>query len=108
MALSVESARRTAVHRSLLEIKTIAGVEDRLAIANGTIAAALVLGLGLFAYLALAVALHLILARVTREDPCARRAYLRYCRQADLYDPWPRVRTRQGQRPDGLGRGMLC
>lgn len=99
--------RASVVHRSLLEVKTIAGVEDRLAIANATLAAAVGLGLGLPLYMLLAVALHLLLARVTRHDPCARRAYLRYCRQSARYDPWPAAGP-GGGRPPGMGRGLLC
>ena len=36
--------RASAVHKSLLEIKTLGGVEKRMAIANGTLAAALTMG----------------------------------------------------------------
>ena len=100
--------RATAVYRSLLEIKTIGGVEDRLAIMNGTFAIAIVVGLGLWPYIALAAALHLILARITRRDPFSRRIYMRYNTQADRYDPWPHARQRHGRRPQGFGRGTLC
>jgi type IV secretory pathway TrbD component len=100
--------RASAIHRSLLEIKTIGGVEDRLAILNGTFAAAIVMGLGLWPYIAVAVALHLVLARLTRRDPFTRRIYMRYNAQADRYDPWPHARQRCNRRPQGFGRATLC
>jgi type IV secretory pathway TrbD component len=100
--------RATPVHRSLLEIKTIGGVEDKLAIMNGTFAVAIVMGLGLWLYLPVAIAMHLILARMTRRDPFTRRIYMRYNAQADRYDPWPHARQRRNRRPEGFGRSLLC
>ena len=100
--------RATPVHRSLLEVKTLGGVEDKLAIMNATVAVAIVMGLGLWPYIPAAMALHLVLARVTRRDPFTRRIYMRYNAQADRYDPWPQARQRRNCRPPGFGRAMLC
>jgi len=104
----VQVLRCSTVYRSLLERKTIAGVEDRLAIFNGTLALAVAMGTGLWYWLGVALALHLALARLTRHDPWLRQVYLCHIRLADRYDPWPRVGMRQGRRPAGFGRDMLC
>lgn len=100
--------RATPVRLSLLEVKTIAGVEDRLAILNATFALAIVMGTGLWPWLAVALALHVLAARLTRYDPYLRRIYIRFARQADRYDPWPRVAPACARRPPGFGRDLLC
>ncbi|MBC7779631.1 MAG: VirB3 family type IV secretion system protein [Proteobacteria bacterium] len=100
--------RATVVRASLLEVKTIAGVEDRLAILNATFALAIVMGLGLWPYLMIALLLHLLAARLTRRDPYLRRIYVRFAQQGDRYDPWPRVAPKRARRPPGFGRTLLC
>ncbi|MCA3070048.1 MAG: VirB3 family type IV secretion system protein [Rhodocyclaceae bacterium] len=100
--------RSTPVYRSLLERKTIAGVEDRMAIFNATLALAVVMGSGLWYWLLAAAAFHIAIARMTRHDPWLRQVYIGYARQADRYDPWPRAGLRQGQRPAGFGCDLLC
>ncbi|MCE2946758.1 MAG: VirB3 family type IV secretion system protein [bacterium] len=100
--------RRTPVHRSLLEMKTIAGVEDRLAILNGTFALAVAMGAGLWYWVFPALLLHMVAARLGRHDPWLRQVYTGYALQSDRYDPWPRVGMRRGRRPDGFGRDLLC
>jgi type IV secretory pathway TrbD component len=102
------SPRCTPVHRSLLEMKTLAGVEDRLAILNATLALAVAMGTGLWYWLGPALVLHMVAARLTRHDPWLRQVYTGYVRQADTYDPWPRVGMRRGRRPHGFGRDLLC
>jgi type IV secretion system protein TrbD len=102
------SPRATIVYRSLLEVKTIAGVEDRVAILNATFALAIVMASGLWPLILVAAGLHAALARCTREDPYLRRVYLCYVRQSGRYDPWPSVHGRSGRRPNGFGRGLLC
>jgi type IV secretory pathway TrbD component len=100
--------RRTPVHRSLMEMKTIAGVERRIAIANITIAAALTMAMHMWAYVAAAAMLHVVLAYMTKREPFLRLFYIRYNRQHDMYDPWPHAVQRSGHRPHGFGRGTLC
>ncbi|MDE3021451.1 MAG: VirB3 family type IV secretion system protein [Pseudomonadota bacterium] len=100
--------RQTRVHKSLLEIQTLAGVERRLAIFNWTLAAVFVLGAGMVSYLAVAFILHAFLRWITRKDPYLRLIYIRYNRQADEYDPWPHATQKQNRRPHGFGRGHLC
>uniref|UniRef100_UPI003BEF2EB8 hypothetical protein n=1 Tax=Burkholderia arboris TaxID=488730 RepID=UPI003BEF2EB8 len=53
-----------------------------------------------------------VLRRWTKNDPYARRKYLRYMRQADIYEPWPQIRRRwtgpgPNARPLGFGRDRL-
>lgn len=86
----------------------IGGVESRVAIVNATLAAALAMGLGLWAWLPAAVAVHALAARATRRDPFARRVYAGYLRQGNHYDPWPRVGLTRAARPNGFGRDLLC
>jgi type IV secretion system protein VirB3 len=96
------------VHPSLLEVKTLAGVEDRLAILNATFALAIAMGLELWLWLPCAVFIHLLFARMTRRDPCLMRVYAAFVRQGDRYDPWPRVGRARNRRPPGFGRDLLC
>lgn len=100
--------RQTVVHRSLLEVKTLGGVEDRLAILNGTLTLAIMMGLRIYLYAVAGIFLHVLLRYITRRDPFTRRIYMRYNRQWDIYDPWPHKRQRHHLRPEGFGRGMLC
>ncbi|MBY0439573.1 MAG: VirB3 family type IV secretion system protein [Burkholderiales bacterium] len=106
--LRPSTLRCTPVHRSLLEMKTIAGVEDRLAILNATLALAVAMGAGLWYWLLAAFALHVVAARLGRHDPWVRQVYTGYALQSDAYDPWPRLAMRRSRRPDGFGRGLLC
>jgi len=100
--------RSTPIHHSLMEIKTIAGVERRIAIVNVTIAAALTMAMHVWGYVVAAVLLHVVLAYLTKRDPFLRLIYIRYNTQADTYDPWPHAVQRTGHRPYGFGRGALC
>ncbi|MFN7753293.1 MAG: VirB3 family type IV secretion system protein [Pseudomonadota bacterium] len=100
--------RQSPVHAALLEQPMLGGVESRVAIVNATLAAALVMGFGLWGWVPAAVAVHALAARATRRDPWARQVYAAYLRQADHYDPWPRVGSTRGQRPLGFGRDLLC
>jgi type IV secretory pathway TrbD component len=100
--------RYTVIHKSLHEIKRIAGVESRLAILNGTMVAAFVMGLGMWHFIPLGFGAHIFLAWVTKKDAWARQIYIRYVTQADRYDPWPHAVQNKNKRPEGFGRGMLC
>ena len=100
--------RYTVIHKSLHEIKRIGGVESKLAILNGTLVSAVVMGIGMWQFIPLGVATHLFLAWVTKGDAWARQIYMRYQTQADKYDPWPHAIQNKNARPVGFGRGMLC
>jgi type IV secretion system protein VirB3 len=100
--------RASAVHKSLLEIKTVGGVEKRMAIANGTLAAALTMGTNQPMFLLLAVVVHFFLMWLTKKDPFTVKVYMRYALLADIYDPWPRRTIKRNARPEGFGKNLLC
>lgn len=100
--------RISPLHQSLVEPLLIAGVEKPFAIVNATLTIALVGDLRMFGWLPIALLIHLILRRITLDDPFTRQIYVKYNRQADSYDPWPHVRAYRGQRPLGFGRAMAC
>ena len=56
---------------------------------------------------AFVVPLHLFFRWLYRVDPALLRAYLRYVRESDLYDPWVRAPVAR-RRPAGFGRGLHC
>ncbi len=103
-----QQERISPLHQSLVEPLLIAGVEKPFAIVNATLTIALVGDLRMFGWLPIALLAHLILRRITRDDPFTRQIYVKYNRQADSYDPWPHVRTVRGKRPIGFGRAMPC
>jgi len=104
----VNSLRLTPVTRVLTEPCLILGVEKPFAIANFTLSMVLVGELHLFGFLLVSLGIHLVLRRVTRGDPFARSAYVRYNLQADHYEPWIRPHLRQGRRPALLARDLSC
>ncbi|HEX4510554.1 MAG TPA: VirB3 family type IV secretion system protein [Burkholderiaceae bacterium] len=53
------------------------------------------------------VPLHLFFRWLYRSDAVVLRAYLRYMKEADLYDPWTREPI-VAMRPTGFGRGLHC
>ena len=99
--------RASTVHKSLLEIKTLGGVEKRMAILNGTMAAALTMGTSQPAFIALAVIVHFFLMWLTKKDPFTIMIYTRYALMGDIYDPWPRRKSKRNQRPEGFGKNLL-
>ena len=100
--------RASAVHKSLLEIKTIGGVEKKMALANGTIALALTMGTEQPAFLLVGVAVHFLLMWLTKKDPYTIDIYKKYTKYGDVYDPWPKRSSKRNQRPEGFGRNLLC
>lgn len=99
--------RRTTFHKSLIQIKTIAGVESRLFLANATITVALVQALANFWLLSVGFFLHAFFYWLTKKEPLVIKIYARYNRQGDRYDPWPKHTQRLNLRPRGFGRGLL-
>lgn len=100
--------RQTVVHKSAHEIKTIAGVESRLAILNGTVALAITFALENLLFLPVAFLSHLVLKWITKHDPQTIAIYTRYRIFGDIYDPWARRSQKTNARPVGFSRGMLC
>lgn len=104
----MQDRRVTPVHQSLLEVKTIGGVEARMAILNGTFSAAITFALESMYFLPIAVLTHIFLRWLTRRDPHIIKIYSQYRLLGSVYDPWPRRKQRTNMRPNGFGRGMLC
>lgn len=97
--------RKSRVYRSLTEPQTLGGADRRLAIVNGTIAAATMGALQTLWYLPVAWAVHRLLRWLTRRDPFFREIYMAYNRLGDVYDPWPWGAM---ERPYGFGRDLAC
>jgi type IV secretory pathway TrbD component len=107
--MSLEYERRmTKVHKSLMEIKTMGGVERNLFILNLTAFGIFVMGLHMIAFIAISVISHYVLVKVTKKDPFTRLIYLHFSKQCDRYDPWPHAVQKRNLRPEGYGRGALC
>ncbi len=115
----IESQRRSPVRHFLSEVPMAAGIEWRLFRAWIAVTASIILGAIMIASwivaaigMAASIALFYFLRNANREDPLARRKYLRYSRQADAYEPWPQIRkswtgAAPNSRPFGFGRDRL-
>lgn len=100
--------RHNAVHSSLMEVRTLGGVEHGLAVLNGTFAAVFIMGLKSMVWLPAAILFHILLMVLTKRDPMFRQVYRRYATQGHRYDPWPMSGESRNARPQGWGRGTLC
>lgn len=101
-------SRYSPLHRSLNEIPMIGGVEKRLAVMNGTLTLALVFGTKFLPSGVIGILAHYIFRYVTRNEPRIVPIYLRWTKQADIYDPWVHINQIRNPRPAGIGRGNLC
>lgn len=100
--------RATTVHKSLLEHKTIAGVESKMAILNGTLTVAITMGLETLYMIPIAIVNHMFLKWLTKNDPYLIKIYGQYRVFADVYDPWPHSSIKTNARPKGFSKGTLC
>jgi len=76
---------RIAVHNSLTKPILLAGVPRRLAILNGTLCAALTLGLHLWYGIPIALVIHVSAYYLTRKDPSFFDVILRHTHQKNYY-----------------------
>ena len=99
-------ARASFFHPSLDRPRLVMGIGSE---AFGLEAALAVMALNLqcVSLGVLVVPLHLFLRWLYRSDPTLLRAYLRYMKECDVYDPWVR-RAVVRRRPVGFGRGLHC
>lgn len=104
---SVINERRHEIHSVLSRPRLILGVDHKLAMLNMIAAAEFVLILGMPWMAPGFLVSHLVLAYATKRDPMIRPVYMRYMKQKDRYEPWPRT-SGANQRPIGWGRGFLC
>jgi len=73
------------IHRSLTQVIMIAGVPRELAILNGTLTAALVLGLHSFLGVPVGLVLHIFSVAVSKRDPQFLSTFRRHLRQKHYY-----------------------
>jgi type IV secretion system protein VirB3 len=106
--MSEYQQRFTVIHKSAHEVKTIMGVESRMAILNGTMSLAILFAMESLYVLPFAVITHSLLRWLTKKDPQTIPIYTRYRIFGDVYDPWPRRSQKTNPRPYGFSRGMLC
>ncbi len=86
----MEAPRRTPIHPALTRPLLLGGAERELVLANGTLIAALLFGVGfhwasLTAAVLLATAGHWGLRRAAKHDPQLSRIYVRHIRYQDHY-----------------------
>jgi hypothetical protein len=99
--------RVSSVNPAIADARKFMGVDRRL---FGLNAIGLLTAIYLFKFwpwIALAVVFHYAALVVTDVDPDSIDAYLSYRNHADAYDNYPHEYMRQGQRPEGYGRGVV-
>ncbi len=96
--------RQSVFHASLNRPKLVMGVGDK-AFGVESAVFALALNFQVLILLPLPFLLHLFFRWLTKKDPIALEAYMKYMREADLYDPWVRPSTTES-RSLGYGRGI--
>ena len=74
------------IHRSLTQVLMIAGAPREITIVNGTLTAALVLGLHSLIGLPVGLGLHLLTVAITKRDPQFFATFRRQLRQRRYYD----------------------
>lgn len=99
--------RATPFHKSLIEVKTIGGVETTFFMLNVMFTAVMTINLEKLIMLVGGVFTHAFLVWLTKKDPLILKIYNRFRVQADAYDPWPRARQRRHPRPPGFAPGAL-
>lgn len=98
--------RESPIHASLNRQKLIMGVGDKAFVFEVALFT-IMLNLQAWVVLWAIVPLHLLFRWMYTKDPIALNAYLKYMREADVYDPWVRSSVSQ-ERPRGFGRGLNC
>jgi type IV secretion system protein TrbD len=73
------------IHRSLTQTIMIAGVPREIAIVNGTLTSAIVLGMHSFLGLPVGLAIHLLAAAISKRDPQFFATFRRQIRQKRYY-----------------------
>ena len=73
------------IHRSLTQVIMIAGVPRELAIVNGTLTAALVLGMHSLLGLPVGFVLHVLSVAISKRDPHFLGTFRRHLRQKRYY-----------------------
>lgn len=100
--------RRTTVHRSLNQEKTMAGGEKRLVVANTTLALCICFASSTLYWAPVAILVHFFLVWLHKLDPKMRKIYFKFSQQHTRYDPWPHAVETKNSRPEGFDKGNLC
>lgn len=96
------------VDKSLLELFLLGGIDRKWCLANIAIVAIFAVMLKSWLMLAAAPLTHLALYLAVKSDPDAFRAYRRYSKQGDFYEPRQVLGPGENGRPVGFGRAMPC
>ena len=99
-------ARESIIHASLNRPKLVMGIGSEMFGLEAAIAV-MAINLQMPALGFLVVPLHMFFRWIYRKDPVLMKAYLRYMKEADLYDPFTRQNVMH-KRPKGFGRGLHC
>lgn len=101
--------RTSPLHLSLMDtVPIFMGAEKSLAVANLSITMAFVMAAQVWQWLLVGPVVHAFLVWLTKRDPLTRMIYIRYMRQGNRYDPWPRDGHQLNPRPRGFCQGVLC
>lgn len=92
-----------------MEVKSTAGGEFAPTVFNVTLTLVMLMGPNLLWWPVVALAIQALLRWMFTVDSRASAVFMKYMREGDVYDPWPRAGQRQNRRPYGMGRGLpLC
>ena len=99
-------ARASVFHPSLNRPRLVMGIGTE---AFGLESSMAVMALNLHSWVlgVFVLPMHLFFRWLYRSDAALLRAYLRYLKEADLYDPWAREAVTH-VRPEGFGRRLHC
>jgi type IV secretory pathway TrbD component len=99
-------SRSSTFHPSLNRPRLVMGIGTE---AFGLESSMAVMALNLHSWVlgVFVVPMHLFFRWLYRSDAALLRAYLRYVKEADLYDPWVRESVLR-MRPVGFGRSLHC
>lgn len=100
--------RTTPIHQCLLEVKSAGGAEFQPMVLNITVCLIMLIGPNMMWWPVIAYFAHKLLQWMFKRDPHMSRIFMRYMKEGDVYDPWPRANQRQNKRPMGAGRDLLC
>ncbi len=100
--------RVSHVHQCLLEVPAAGQAEFGPVLFNITFLLMMLVGPNLWWWLVISYLIHQVLRWMYRKDPYTSRIFVRYLKEADIYDPWVRAGQLTNIRPYGAGRELLC
>ncbi len=100
--------RQTNVHNCLLEVRSAGGAEFQPVVINVTVMLTILMGPNIMWWPAVTYVVHKLLQWMFNKDPYMSRIFVRYMREGDFFDPWPKANQFINKRPSGAGRDLLC